>query len=499
MNSTIKILPAMILIVLLASGETLLGRGGGGGGFHGGGGYHGGGGGGVGGGGYHGGYSGGGYSGGGYRGGYSGESRGGYSGGYHGFGGDVTAWHGSGPSYNTQRMSEDHFRNAGQNSWSNYSARSGMGDRSQFANRPNAGTRPTSGTGPHPGPHPDWYHGHWNDHWNHNWNYWPASWWGAGFVAGAALDAASAPWAWGYLPYSNPYCGQPVVIDGGTTIDYSQPLASAAPATPDSNSQATSDQTTDLVNAAHDLFYQGDYAGALKQCDQAIALQPNDPLLHQFRGLALFALQRYDEAAGAVYAVLSVGPGWDWTTLTSFYPDVDTYSQQLQALENYTSAHPNSAALRFLLAYHYMVCGHNDAALTQLKDAVQLDPKDQLSAQLIKMLTPPKADGTAKPAAPATPPKPMTAAALVGDWKATRSDGVTISLSLTKDGKYTWKFNQNGKQQQYTGAYSVADDLLILKQGDSPVMVGQVSALPNGFNFKLPGGNPGDPGLAFNK
>ena len=29
---------------------------------------------------------------------------------------------------------------------------------------------------------------------------------------------------------------------------------------------------------------------------------------------------------------------------------------------------------------------------------------------------------------------------------------MTIALSLGKDGKYTWKFDQNGKPQQYAGA-----------------------------------------------
>jgi tetratricopeptide (TPR) repeat protein len=504
MRTTIKLLPALTLIVLLASGETLLGRGGGGGGgFHGGGGFSGGG---FSGGGYRGGFSGGGdrggYSGGGDRGGYSG-------GGYRGsFGGDVTVWHGGthSPSFNEPRMNEDHFRSeGGPTAWSNYSARSGMGERSQFAAHPNAIARPNAnahpGLRPYPGAglHPDWYHGHWNDHWNHPWNHWPAGWWGAGFVAGAAFDTAFAPWSWGYLRYSNPYCGDPVVVDGAS-IDYSQPIALAAPTAGSADSQSTPDQTSDLLNAAHDAFYQGDYAAALKQCDQAIALQPNDALLHEFRGLALFALHRYDEAAGAVYAVLSAGPGWDWTTLTSFYPDVDTYTEQLRALEEYTSANPNSPALRFLLAYHYMICGHDDAAATQLKAAIQLDPKDRLSAQLLEMLTPTTAKAATAPAAPATPAKPMTAAALVGDWKATRVDGVTIALSLTADGKYTWKFNQNGKPQQYAGPYAVADNLLILKKGDTPVMVGQVSSLPNGrFNFKLPGGNPSDPGLTFAK
>ena len=58
---------------------------------------------------------------------------------------------------------------------------------------------------------------------------------------------------------------------------------------------------------------------------------PNDPTLHEFRRLVLFALDRYDEAAAALYAVLSVGPGWDWTTLISLYGDPETYTQQLRA------------------------------------------------------------------------------------------------------------------------------------------------------------------------
>ena len=147
-----------------------------------------------------------------------------------------------------------------------------------------------------------------------------------------------------------------------------------------------------------------------------------------------------------------------------------------------------------------MICGHDDAAMDQLKAAIELDPKDRLSAQLLTMLTPAKQTAPAAPATAVAAAKPMDAAALVGDWKATRIDGVTIGLDLSKDGKYTWKYDQNGKPQEFAGPYSVADGLLILKKGETPVMVGQVSSLPDGrFNFKLPGGNPSDPGLTFAK
>ena len=178
-------------------------------------------------------------------------------------------------------------------------------------------------------------------------------------------------------------------------------------------------------------------------------------------------------------------------------PTIDVYTEQLRALEQYVNANRNAADARFLLAYQYLICGHTDAAAAQLKAAVELNPKDQLSAQLLarwRRRKPPEQP------APSAPPKPVEAAALAGQWTASRADGATISLDLTNDGKYTWKFAQNGKPQEFSGDYAVADNLLILKKGQSPVMIGQVTMLAGDrFNFKLPGDNPSDPGLTFGK
>ncbi len=201
--------------------------------------------------------------------------------------------------------------------------------------------------------------------------------------------------------YNNPYCSAPVAV-GDTTIDYSQPIVLASPprhgraigvpvgrSTGRPASQPTpTDQAMELLDAARATFVQGDYTGALTKCDQAIARLPNSAAAHEFRGLALFALHRYKEAAGPVYAVLSVGPGWDWATLSSFYPRPDVYAGQLRALEQYVASNPNVAEARFLLAYHYMIGGHNDAAAEQFKAAAQLNPQDQLSAQLASAIAP---------------------------------------------------------------------------------------------------------------
>ena len=189
--------------------------------------------------------------------------------------------------------------------------------------------------------------------------------------------------------------------------------------------------------------------------NQAIALVPNDTVLHEFRGLALFALGHYKEAAAADYAVLSAGPGWDWTTLSALYPNVDVYTAQLRALEQYAKSHPAESDARFLLAENYLTCGYTAAAAAQLKAVVQLDPKDQLSAQLLGSIS---AADTVQPAAPSQPAasaKPADAASLVGNWTATRADSATIKLALAGDGKFTWSLDQKGKPQQFSGTYTI--------------------------------------------
>src|SRR5208283_349052 len=154
---------------------------------------------------------------------------------------------------------------------------------------------------------------------------------------------------------------------------------------------------------ARTAFMQGDYKTALAQVDQAIALVPNDTVLHEFRGQVLFALGRYKEAAAADYAVLSAGPGWDWTTLSSLYPSVDVYTEQLRALEQYAKSNPAASEAKFLLAENYLTCGYTDAATAQLKEVVQLNPKDQLSAQLLNSISAPNSVEQVAPSQPAAP------------------------------------------------------------------------------------------------
>ena len=156
-------------------------------------------------------------------------------------------------------------------------------------------------------------------------------------------------------------------------------------------------------DAARDSFKQGNYDQAFGQAGEALARTPNDSDFHEFRALCLFALGRYHDSAAALHGVLSVGPGWDWTTLIGLYPDVETYTGQIRKLEDYCAGNPGSASARFVLSYQYLTQGHTDAAVEYLKQVVVLKPDDSLSAKLLRQLDPPKAVPAASPALAASP------------------------------------------------------------------------------------------------
>lgn len=271
--------------------------------------------------------------------------------------------------------------------------------------------------------HYGWHHGYWN-YWPPT-AYTPLAVFGTGVATGWLL---SRP---GYV-YTNPYCCATPVTNTTTVIyDYSQPIPVAEPPSPAEvnvtvNTPVTTNEAPNapppgeqpssatppkpdpkteaamkLFDEARAAFKQGNYDVASAKVDEAIQQLPGDPVLHEFRGLVLFAQGKYAEAAGTVYAVLAVGPGWDWETLKTLYPNTETYTAQLHKLEDYCGANPNAADARFVLAYHYLTLGYVDEAKAELEVVVKLQPQDELSTQLVKLLS---GEAPATDAAPASQP-----------------------------------------------------------------------------------------------
>ena len=245
---------------------------------------------------------------------------------------------------------------------------------------------------------------------------------------------------------------------------------------------------------------------------------------------------------------LTAGPGWNWSTLVGLYPDVDTYTNQLRALEAYVRSNPSSASGQFLLAYHYLAQGNNDAAGTRFQKVVELSPTDQLSAGFAKLYKKatevaaaaapaaqpaagqPAAAPPRRQAAPAQPaavaanqppaagrrsgpapgartisrsspsPRRLRPPAWSGRGRPRPSPDVSIALTLEADGKFAWEVDTKGKKQTLNGVAGFKDNTLALLQQDGPPLVGKVTQDgANKFVFAPDGAGDKAPGLTFTR
>jgi tetratricopeptide (TPR) repeat protein len=373
-------------------------------------------------------------------------------------------------------------------------------------------------------------HGHWADHWYghcipphyHGWYHgcWSGNWgryWYAPVVAGATawgLSALLPSWGYSYgYTYSNPYYvesaapvydySQPIVVNtyNTPTADASAESTSEVAPAPESPEMAEAHQSLDQALAA---FKKGDYQTALQLDEQALRKSLQDPVMHEVSALCMFALGDYTKAAAVLNNLLAVAPGMDWTTLSGLYGNVDEYTKQLRALEAYCKQKPNDAAARFVLAYHYLVAGHSDAAARQLEQVVAAQPGDQVASRMLAALAPP-AESTAESATAQQPPESSPAETgpttdLVGSWRAER-DGDVFALSIDENSQFTWKATPKGKPTvTLTGTMATAGNAILLETKDQGTMVAQVkSGGADQFQFIAAGSPPDDKGLSFQR
>jgi len=232
--------------------------------------------------------------------------------------------------------------------------------------------------------HRSWYYGAW-----YNWPAYPALW--ARLASGYWLT----PWASDVVfVYDNPYyqivvppIENPYLYVVPRGLDYSLPLPVPTEAQADKTDEAVVSAAMACFDRARVYFKVGRYADATAEMDRAVRLLPGDRSMQEFRALTLFAREEYAAAAAGIYAVLSAGPGWDWNTMAGLYPDGETYTRQLRALEVHVRHYPTEGSGHFLLAYHYLVLNHLDEAVVELRTAATLAPKDKLSAALAEALS----------------------------------------------------------------------------------------------------------------
>lgn len=123
---------------------------------------------------------------------------------------------------------------------------------------------------------------------------------------------------------------------------------------------------------------------ALDRVTQGLAVCPGDNALHQFRELIVFAKGDYAEASVLAHKAVGSGTGLTWATIYPVYPDVQTYTKHLRALESFTKKHPDDGAARFLQAYHYRALGSTDAAVRELEMVIRLEYNDITAVNLLR-------------------------------------------------------------------------------------------------------------------
>jgi len=213
--------------------------------------------------------------------------------------------------------------------------------------------------------HQGWQYGSWN------WANSPSIW--------VNYNSASVFGSTGTRVYTNPYVtGTPITVG---TVNYSNPLPQ-----PPSTIPSVSEEAMQPFREARTAFRRGEYKSALELVDKAIQKVPDDPTLHEFRALCLFAMKDYKQAAQVIYPVLAAGPGWNWDTIKGLYGNPDTYTAQLRALEDSYLANPKEPSGSFLLAYHYMVLDYPKNARTHLENVTKLLPNDPLAPELLKAM-----------------------------------------------------------------------------------------------------------------
>jgi len=346
------------------------------------------------------------------------------------------------------------------------------------------------------GHHNGWYHGAWCDHWGDNWQHmWSDH--TAAMVLGTTMWGLNRMNYWfGYGAYSNPYYTEPLIVDN-TTIYYSEPMAappemvvSPAPTENPLPPGVTQDGMKNL-DAAMGAFYDGKFKEALQLTNKALASMPKDAAIHEFRALVLFSMENYKEAAATLHPVLAVGPGWDWTTMSSLYPG--NYTPHFRTLQKYVEANPKVPEGHFVLAYHYMTQGHAEYAADELKEVLKLVPNDTVAAQLLQMMG--KSPTPTEPAAESD--VKIDAAKAIGAWTASRGKAI-FEMTLDKDKNFTWTYTEGKTKQQVKGAYALDGNVLAMEPDAGGVMLAEITEPKGGtFVFRTVGAPKSDPGLTF--
>jgi hypothetical protein len=130
--------------------------------------------------------------------------------------------------------------------------------------------------------------------------------------------------------------------------------------------------------------------------------------------------------------------------------------------------------------------------------AVELQPRDAVAAALVATLSPRDAQPT--PSSPAPAPAQVPPDAVVGSWTAAGPSAARYSMTLAKDGTFTWAFQRGSRKSEAKGVYTVEGNVLAMEPDTGGVLLAELAVKgPDGLHFTMIGGPKGDAGLAFHR
>ena len=140
---------------------------------------------------------------------------------------------------------------------------------------------------------------------------------------------------------------------------------------------------------AEQAFREQRYEDAARLVSHAVVEDSNNGLLHLFASQALFAMGDYQSAAAAIQQGAAMLDRSQWgfvvENFKKFYGAND-YVVQMKALEQFTKENPNESYALFLKGYHYKYLGYDESARKPLSQAVELESRDLLAAELLAMV-----------------------------------------------------------------------------------------------------------------
>jgi tetratricopeptide (TPR) repeat protein len=276
-----------------------------------------------------------------------------------------------------------------------------------------SGARAYAGGGGYRGPaayrgHIAGYHGYGP---GYRWGY-PAYGWGYpyyGYGLGLGLGLGyglGAGYGYGYPAYGAYYGGSYYTSNTGVV---STPVTTSVVTTanaarddmPTANARA-------FIERGEAAFKAGRYDEAVYEWRHAIVDAHQDPILVLQLAQALFAVGKYEEAAGATQSAMRQLPDQEWGSVVRRYQELygnsHHYTEQLKSLEKAIKNKPNDPALRFLAGYHYGYLGFFKQSIAQFDKVLEIEPRDEIAKKLRDEMRSQLVNAEIPPAAPAPIP-----------------------------------------------------------------------------------------------